>query len=318
MLIIPGDAEGKAAAGGAFRMQRDRHVQQPSLDTGEGSFLPHRHAVVGHGVLPQALDFPDRALHEASVFHPQLPGYGHLRVPGMTARGFLAGFPVVHPADHDPPAVRGQEGLGGVEIEAVVDRLDRPALKAAVLFVPVSQEADGAEARVELLPGVHFLRADQQNLFAVQREKVRAFPHPAVLAGARVDLAHEAPVQPVRAFQQHDRALPGLVAVAGHHAVHAVPVPPDLGVSEIKLAVTLGQVGVTDDGVQQGLFKVRPVPHGDALSLGFPAEGARGLDAGVDQHQLTVRHFHGAAGKAAAGVRRRVRRQGAGHVRPVH
>ena len=70
-------------------------------------------------------------------------------------------------------------------------------------------------------------------------------------------------------------------------------------------------------GVQQGFFKILAVAHGHALGLGFPAEGARGLHAGIAQQQLAVRHLHRAAGKAAAGVRGGIGSQGAGHIRPM-
>ena len=104
--------------------------------------------------------------------------------------------------------------------------------------------------------------------------------------------------------------------VAHHHAVHAV-LPPDLGIAEVEFAVPFRQVGMADHGVEQRLFKILAVADSHALRLGFPAEGARGLHAGIHQHQLPVRRFHRAAGKASARVRGRIGGQGAGHIGPV-
>ena len=74
---------------------------------------------------------------------------------------------------------------------------------------------------------------------------------------------------------------------------------------------------MTHHGIQQGFFKVDAIPHRHALGLGLPAECARGLNAGITQHQLAIRHFHRAAGEAASCVRGGIRSQSAGHIRPM-
>ena len=270
-----------------------------------------------HRIPPQGFDFPDRALAQMAVLNEQFPRRAHLGVPGMAAGGFLAGFPVVHPADHDAPPIGGKHRLRRVKIQAVIHRLNVFPLKPAVFFVPVAQDADCAEARVEFFPGVHFLGADQQHLGAVQREKVRAFPHPSVLFPAGVDFAYEMPVQAVPAFHKQHGSRSFFVPVAHHHAIRTVFFPPYLGIAEVKFAVAFRQMGVTDHGVHEGFFKIHAVPEGDALRLRFPAESACWLNACITEHELSIRHFHGTAGKAATRVGSRIGCQGTGHVRPM-
>ncbi len=39
--------------------------------------------------------------------------------------------PVLHPGNHDPPSIGSNKGLGGIEIQAVIHRLDRLAVKSS-------------------------------------------------------------------------------------------------------------------------------------------------------------------------------------------
>ena len=246
---------------------------------------------------------PHRRLIQAAVAKMQFPRQAHAAKPGMHTGFAAAGLPVDHPAHHDAPPIGGQRGLGGVEVQAVVDWLNLFAGKGAGPGIPVTQQRDGAVARMKLpVPvGLHLLRADQQQLFAVQREKVGTFPHSAVLVVAGIQLGDKGPVQGVGAFKQQDAALPGLVAVACRAVVFVV-LPPDFRVSEIHRAVARRQGRGVQHRVLGDLAEIHAVADCDTLGLQFRMAGGGRLHAGVHQQQLSVRGLHRCAGKASARV----------------
>ena len=198
--------QGKTAAGGALGKQGHRHIHQSALHAGQRCFFHHRHLLMDHGILPQPFHFLHGALAQPAVLHEHFPGRAHLSIPGMAAGRFLAGFPVVHPADHNAPPVGSKHRLRGIEVQAVIHGLDAFPNELSVLFKVPADDAHGAEARVKLFPGAHFLRADDQHLLAAQGEIIRTFPHAAVFLAAGVDLGYEMPIQPVLAFHQQHRA----------------------------------------------------------------------------------------------------------------
>ena len=173
-------------------------------------------------------------------------------------------------------------------------------------FVVAAQQGRHPVAGVEFQPdGGHLLGADQQHLPPVQREKVGALPHPAVLVAAGVQGGGVMPVGAVGALEQADGAAAVLGAVARHHVKGPVLLP-DLGVPEVQHAAPCGQVAAVQNGVAGVLFIVDPVAKSKALLLELfhPAvRTAHPVNAGVHQHLPAVRQFQRAAGKAAVPVR---------------
>ena len=163
--------------------------------------------------------------------------------------------------------------------------------------------------------GAHLLRADKQYLFAVQREKVRAFPHLTILAAGGIHRTHQRPGKAIlAAVEQHGAAAIGR-AVAHHQAVTAVRFPPDFRVAEIHRAAAFGQVGGRQHRVAVPFFIVDAVAHRQRLGLGLGGAAILAqmfAHSGVHQQLAAVRQFHRAAGKAAVLVICRIGGQSCG------
>ena len=232
-----------------------------------------------------------------------------------------AGFPVLHPADHHPAAVIGFQSLGSVEVKTVVDGLHIVPEQMIFLLIQVADDAHIGVAGMELQAHrVHLLGTGQQDILAIQLEKVRAFPHLAVLVMAGSQLVDILPVNGVLALEIQDAAAGVRGAVAHHHVVHPV-LPPDFGVTEIMDTAAFRDVLGTDDRICFVFLVVYTVADGDALGLEalhlavLPAHIA---NTGIHQQMPSVRHFHGAAGEAAVLVVFHIRGQSSGKTLPLN
>ena len=188
-----------------------------------------------------------------------------------------------------------------------------PAVKAA-------DQADRAVAGMELqADGPHLLRAGEEHRLPVEREEIRALPHPAILVMAGRDHADVAPMEGVLALKEQDRPAPVGAAVADH-GVEPVALPPDLGIAEIVGAAALGQHGAVDDRVAVQLFVIDAVADGGALgleALHLAVAAADIAHAGIEQQVPPVGQLHCAAGEAAVLIVVGIRRQRRGQTLPV-
>ena len=269
---------------------------------------------------PVFLELPHRRLVQASVPDAQLAGQRHL-----PEKGQLRGMPVhtvpeLHPRDHDPPPVRRQKRLRRVKVEPVVDRLLVLRLQPGILTV---EAPDQAQRRVSIdefrLTAAHLLRAREQNVLPVEREEIRALPHPAPTFGGRGQRTAILPAQGVFALIQEDRARAVGTAVPYHGMIPPV-LPPELRVAEVPGAAARRQKACVDDGVCGVFLIIDPVAEGEALGLVFrllPAAAPLPAHAGIHEKLPPVGKLHGAAGKAAVAVILLVRGQGAGQALPA-
>ena len=263
---------------------------------------------------------PDGALVQPAVFDGQLPGQGHLSEPlPLLCALLIAGIPVLHPCDHDPAAIRRQQGLGGVEVNAVVDGLTVFIGKMLFTLVRMADEAQGAVtvAEFEALRQ-HILGAAQQHLLAVQHKIVGALPHQAEALVVFDQDALKFPMQGILTAILHDDAASVFPAGAHHTAVGTVGIPPDLGITEIVAAQAFRQFCYIDDGVSFVFVIIQAITNGNALGLHFLTQVATLFtDAGVHQQLLSVGQLHCRAGEHAEGVIGLVRCHGAGQILPV-
>ena len=262
----------------------------------------------------------------------QLSGQGHLTHEALFRQVTAAGFPVLHPADHHPAAVIGFQSLGSVEVKTVVDGLHIVPEQMIFLLIQLTDDAHIGVAGMELQAHrVHLLGIGQQDILAVQPEKVRALPHLAVLVVAGGQLVDIFPVDSVLTLEIQDAAAGVRGAVAHHHVVHPV-LPPDFGVAEIVDTAAFRDVLGTDDRICFVFLVVYTVTDGDALGLeriDFSVLPAHIANTGIHQQMPSVGHLHRAAGEAAVLVIIHVRGYGDGkplpldevlglHMAPVH
>ena len=114
-----------------------------------------------------------------------------------------AGIPVLQPADHDPSAIGGEKGLGGVKVNAIVNGLVALLNKCMVVFIIGADDADGPVSVVILESlGQHILGAYEQDMLSVQFKEIRAFPHFTITSPVGAQDLLEFPVKSVRALKQ--------------------------------------------------------------------------------------------------------------------
>ena len=330
MLRVLREGDGKAVR---HALHGDLHVRAAAANAGQLHGLGHLHAAVTHGANAQRLDLAGGLLVQVAVLHGNLARQRHLTEP-LFARQVLLDIPVLHPRDHQAPAVRREHSLHGVEVRAVVDDLMALLGEGIRRLVVAADEGDVAVARVAArLVAHHVLRADQEHALAVQGKEVRAFPHAAQAAAVFRQLLYVAPVDRVLAFKQQDLAAAVRRAAGDHGAVHAVAAQPELRVAEVDLACALGQHGVVEHRVAVELLVVNAVADRQTLGLAIDLGAILALfkaHAGVHQQMAAVGELNRVAGETARavviGLIRRERtgqgfpvKQVAAHsVRPVH
>ena len=158
--------------------------------------------------------------------------------------------------------------------------------------------------------GFHKLGGSNQHLTAVQREKVRAFPHLPVLVFAAVQHPCKLPVFQIFGTVQKD--LPaGIFAPAADNRIKAVFLPPDFRIPEILRGTSLWQAVRRNHRIAVPFPVIDPVPLRHALGLtdhGFSVRPFRFLYPGIHQVLFSV-IFQCAAGKTALSVVILIRRQ---------
>ena len=190
----------------------------------------------------------------------------------------------------------------------------------AGLLIKAADQADVGVAGMKLqTDGVHLLRGDQQHLLAVEREKVRTFPHTSVLIVAGGHDAHKFPMLCVAALKQQNLTA-AVSAPVAHHGIKGLALAPDFRVAEIVNAVAFGNHRAVNDRVAGLLSVIHAVADRDALGL----EGLNGSVASahiahtcVHQQMTPVGQFHRAAGEAAVPVIVGIRSQCRGQTLPA-
>ncbi len=231
----------------------------------------------------------------------------------------VAGVPVLHPANENPPPVRGENRLGSVEVDAIVNGVVGFLREGLRLLVKTAQQIERAVAVVILQSlGQHIHGTGQQHVFSVQLKEVRTLPHPSDAVAVLRQYPDEIPVEKIRAaVEQQLSPLAGLV-VGNQGAVGAVPGLPELRVPEGKAAAPLRRL--RNHRVPLVFLIVQPVPKGQVLALDLPDLPAEGVLLGhacVHQHMPSVRQGQGAARETAVPVAGFVRGHSRREIGPV-
>ena len=294
------------------RPHRHRHVQISAADPFQTGFPVDQDVVVIDADSPVVLQFADRILVQTAVLHGEFSRDGHLSHKAEIRESTGRCLPVLHPGNHDSASVLGEKCLRRIEIEAVVDRLHGFAVQ--MLRCPV-KSADQADVRV---PGVefqadcgHFLRADQQDVFSVQGEEIRALPHFAKLVVTGREYADEVPVDGVLTLIQENGSAAVCTPVSDHRVIQSV-FAPDLRIAEVVCAAAVRKLVGGDDRVGFVFFIIHAVSDRDALRLKAldPAAFASYISYTRVHEQLApVRHFNSTAGEAPAAVIFLIRRK---------
>ena len=216
----------------------------------------------------------------------------------------MAALPGLHPGDHDPAAVRRQQRLRRIEVEAVIDRVDRLSGKLPVLAVKASDQIDIAETVVVgASAGEHLLRGCDQDRVIVHHKEIRTLPHPAVFVPAAVQNRKHLPVHGVCAAVEKDGAAPVHGAVGDDRIIAVILlIPPDLGIAEIHCAPAFRQIRRSQDRVVFIFFIVDAVAESHTLhlaALNISVLALALLHTGIHQKLTAVRHLHCASGEAS-------------------
>ena len=158
MLPILGHSNAEPAVQvGAGGPHGNRHIQHPALDSGQVDLPADWNIPMDHPLAPVFFQLTDRILVQPPVPDRQLPGQGHLSEPAAMTGLSVHCVPVLHPGDHDTPPIGSRQGLGGIEVQSVVDGLNI-LLGKVLRSVIFSDQANRAVARVELQPdGGHLI-----------------------------------------------------------------------------------------------------------------------------------------------------------------
>jgi len=331
MVCIGGQLQGEGAVFAG--LHRDGQVGHTTLDAFQRSFALHRHIFVEGALAVDGVQFTHRGLNNAPVLDVQFAGADGLPEPLAAMRLILSVRPGLQPCGHDPAAIRGKGGLGGIEVDAAIHQLHIFLGKGVGGFVIAADEGNHVVTIVELALWQHLHGPQHQDLLAIQREEVRALPHFAVLIVAAFQHRDKVPVEAVLALEQCRCAAAVLGKADGDSRVGAVGLTPDLGVPEVELAEAFRQVFLGQHRVAGRLFVVETVTDGNALGLDIPHLPIGLLfcnHAGVHQQLLAVIHLGGRTGEAAGavvcgGIRGKcagqilpVQQVGADRVPPVH
>ncbi len=278
-LLVLGEADGEfpVQLPALGRCDLQLHVHRAALYPRQPQGLArYLDSMVFHLIPAKLLQLPDGLLVQPALPDGELPGQGHLAEPRLWLGAHVAGVPVLHPADHDPSAVRGEHGLGRIEVNSVVNRLVVLLREdMALLLIGADQAQRPVSVVVLEAPGQHVLGAGEEYLLSVQLEEVRALPHPAEAPVVLRQYPLVLPVQTVGAAVEQNLAVlvPGAVPC---HAVIAPVLPqPSLGVAEVVPAAALRQGLFREHRVLRQLLIVPAVPQGDALGLDFMEAAVR-------------------------------------------
>ena len=203
MICIGGQLQGKGTVFAG--LHRDGQIGHTALDAFQRSFALHRHIFVEGALAMDGIQLPHGGLNNAPILDVQLPGADGLPEPLAALRLILGVRPGLQPCRHDPAAIRGKGGLGGVEVDAAVHQLHIFFREGVGGFVVAADEGNHVVTIVELALGQHLHGSQHQDLLAIQREEVRALPHFAVLIVAAFQHRDKVPVEAVLALEHNER-----------------------------------------------------------------------------------------------------------------
>ena len=124
-----------------LRVNRQLHVNPSATDSLQPRKSFKHYIFVTHFAAPKFFQFPDRSLVQSPLFYGQFSGKAHLTKPDMIRIPEVAGIPILHPADHNPPAVRRDKRLGCIKDDSIINSLVMFILKSICLSVIVSDQA---------------------------------------------------------------------------------------------------------------------------------------------------------------------------------
>ena len=186
------------------------------------------------GRLAQRRELLGGRRHEPVLAVVQLARHRHLARPAVCLLRHCA-LPHREPANHQAAAVRRLRDLRRVEIEAVVEDVERIVVEDARLVVHLAEHRDRLmQVEVALAFRLDALRRENQRLVAVELREIRALPHEALIA---VRLGHDMLELPVlKVFRLKDEHLAHLVGrLRADDCVVAAVVLPDLRIAEVVI-----------------------------------------------------------------------------------
>ena len=279
---------------GILRLQIDREVDHASVNARQLDLvILELHFLVCALVTAQVIEFTDRSLVQDTVLYRELARQGHLTEPRDGSRVQVAGIPVLHPADHDPAAIRRENGLRCVKINSVVDGMVGLLLENFLILIVFSDHVEST-VPVVIFKSLreHILRACEEDLLPVQLKEIRALPHktePVIVLHKRFN---EFPVDAVLALiEKHPSAVSDPV-VGDQTAVRAVRMLPDLRIPERIAAAAEGKILLRKHRVPFIFRVIHAITEGKALGLYLPDFSALCVfvdDTGVHQEMLSVR-----------------------------
>ena len=89
---------------------------------------------------PHLLYLPDRLLIQAAIPNRQFSWQAHLPKPRTARCVQVTGIPVLHPTDHDPPAIRRHHRLRRIEVNPIIDRLIRLLMEFLCLLIKSAKQ----------------------------------------------------------------------------------------------------------------------------------------------------------------------------------
>ena len=135
-----------------------------------------------------------RALAQLAVFDGEHARQGEAVRPAV-ARAGAGGVRQAHPGDEQSFAVRAKAALRCVVVKAVVKFAEAVVREAAGGFVEMADEVAAlVEVAAVIAIGRQALRAVGEDVVAVEREVVGAFPHVAKAGLGGIDFAVQLPV----------------------------------------------------------------------------------------------------------------------------
>ena len=279
---------------GILRLQINREVDHASVNARQLDLvILELHFLVCALVTAQVIELTDRSLVQDTVLYRELARQGHLTEPRDRSRVQVAGIPVLHPADHDPAAIRRENGLRCVKINSVVDGMIGLLLENFLILIVFSDHVEST-VPVVIFKSLreHILRAGEEDLLSVQLKEIRALPHktePVIVLHKRFN---EFPVDAVLALiEKHPSAVSDPV-VGDQTAVSAILKLPDLRIPEGIAAAAEGKILLRKHRVPFIFRVIHTVTEGQALSLYLSDLSALRVfvdDTGVHQKMLSVR-----------------------------
>ena len=131
-------------------------------------------------VSSEVFKFADRSLIQTVVDQMQFTWQRHLSDPAVhPAVDCPGGIPVLHPSDHDPSAIRCQNGLWRIEINTVVNGLVMFLREVQILICTSDQAKCSVAIVIFKSSWQHVLWRCDGDILSIQFKEVRTLPHQA-------------------------------------------------------------------------------------------------------------------------------------------